>query len=128
MQPRPRVLTVREEAVPSVRCPMSGVVMPSTFRLRARSKSSDGRDLVLVERDLVVDGPQVGRDLGELALNELTVREQQVEPLGLVAVALADERGIAAYVPDGHAGGAQPGHHLDPAQVLVGVAPVARRG
>src|SRR6478735_9249257 len=101
MQPRPRAETVRE---PICRVWM---VMPATLRLRARSRSRGWRDRVLVERDLVVDGPQVARHLGELALHDLPVREQQAEALGLVAVAVPHQRGIAAYVPDGHPGGAQ---------------------
>src|SRR6476620_2980633 len=119
MQPRPRAETVRE---PICRVWM---LMPATIRLRARSRSRGWRDLVLVERDLVVDGPQVAGDLGELARHHLAVGEQKAQPLGLVAVAVPHQRGIAAYVPDGHPGGAQPGHHLDPPQVLRGVATVA---
>ena len=46
----------------------------------------------------MVEGPQVTGDLGELALHDLAVREQQAQALGLVAVAVAHQSGIAAYV------------------------------
>jgi hypothetical protein len=43
----------------------------------------------------VVDRAQVAGHLRELALDALAVGLEQVEPLRLVALAAADERGIA---------------------------------
>src|SRR4051794_34435923 len=105
--------------------------MCSTQLLRVHSKSSPSRGLFepsLVDADLVVDRPQVAGHLGELALDPLAVGLEEIETLGLVAVALTDERGVAPYVAHRHACRAEPGDHRDPGQVAVGVATVSGGG
>src|SRR6266508_3602158 len=128
MQPRPSVETVRADVVPRVRVVV--IVMPTSQRLRARSKSSGPGlvEAVLVEADLVVDGAQVVGDLGELAAYSLAVVEEQPQSLDLVAVAGADQFGVRADLADRHTGRTQLGDQLDPAQVALGVAAVPRRG
>src|SRR4051794_14835339 len=125
MQPSPRLETVKAaSSAPRVR---GVIVMSSTQLLRAHSKSSRVRhplQLALVDADLVVDRPQVAGDLGQLALDAVTVVLEQFEPLGLVPLAGTHELGIAAYVAHRHARRAKSGDHRDPGQVTVGVAPV----
>ena len=71
---------------------------------------------------------QAALHLLELVEHGGAVGLEQREALLLVALAGADEVGVLAHPPDRHAGAAQPREQDDPAQVLVGVAPVRRRG
>ena len=84
----------------------------STLRLRARSKSTPrpGRGSGWA-RPCSRRARSCGRwrrrwpvTSASWRSHDLAVREQQAEALGLVAVAVAHQRGIAAYVADGHAG------------------------
>src|SRR4051812_40658351 len=110
MQPRPRTETVRGAVRPRVRV-VSSVMAPANSFECTRSQASSGcrRELALVDADLVVDRAQVRGDLDELRLDPLAVRLEQGEPLGLVALAAADQVGVPAYVADRHACRAKPG-------------------
>jgi hypothetical protein len=61
-------------------------------------------DRVGVVADLQVDGVEVVRHRGQLHPAPLTVGSQQREPLVLVAIAGADQFGVAADLADRHAG------------------------
>src|SRR5690349_10113505 len=114
MQPSPRLETVSGWEVPRVR----GVgAMPPLKTLECapgQGGPSLGVEDALVDADLVVDRAQVAGHLGQLLLDAGTVVLEQGKALGLVAATCAHERGVPAYVADGHARRAQPGDHLDP--------------
>src|SRR5690348_2453216 len=92
-----------------------------------------GRRLARADRlgvvaDLHVDGVEVGRHRLELRADALAMGSKEREPLLLVAVAGADQLGVAAHLADRHPGRPQFGDQLNPPEVAFRVAAMPRAG
>src|SRR5688500_2862622 len=108
MQPSPSAETSSGAVVPRVRRSMEVSVMRPSLGLRARSKSrffvgrisGGGLQPVDVDTDLAVDRAEMLLDFRELGEHTLSVCAQELEPLGLVAVAGTHQAGVAADLTD----------------------------